>query len=81
MSNVAARSNQSTPSLDMKVFVISFITLSLVSALLIFAPQATAAWAQATKLWITDQFGWFYLLTVCCHWGSQAGSLLGDMDT
>ena len=63
MSNVAARSNQSTPSLDMKVFVISFITLSLVSVLLIFAPQATAAWAQATKLWITDQFGWFYLLT------------------
>ena len=63
MSNATAPSNHSKPELDMKVFVVSFITLSIVSALLIVAPDATGAWAQATKSWITEQFGWFYLLT------------------
>jgi len=63
MSTDTAQANQTQPSVDKKVFIISFITLSLVSALLIMAPQATAAWAQETKQWITDQFGWFYLLT------------------
>ena len=63
MTIETAPANQTQPSLDKKVFVISFVSLSLVSALLILAPEATAAWAQETKLWITDQFGWFYLLT------------------
>ncbi|MEO0367156.1 MAG: BCCT family transporter [Pseudomonadota bacterium] len=58
-----AQSSSITPHLDTKVFLVSLATLAVVSALLILMPAESAAWADTAKNWITNQFGWFYLLT------------------
>lgn len=52
-----------TPELDRTVFGISIISVLIVSGLLIVAPESTAEFSQYAMKWVTDQFGWFYLLT------------------
>ncbi|MBT8115932.1 MAG: BCCT family transporter [Arenicella sp.] len=61
--NEATSSPALQSHLDKKVFLISLVTLLAVSALLVFAPEASVDWALSAKDWVTNQFGWFYLLT------------------
>lgn len=52
-----------TPVLDTRVFIISIVTLAVVSGLMVIAPEASASWAQSAMRWVTHRFGWLYLLT------------------
>jgi BCCT family betaine/carnitine transporter len=56
-------SNQHNARLDVRVFTISLITLLVVTAFLIIAPTQTSDWAQGAMKWVTEKFGWLYLLT------------------
>jgi BCCT family betaine/carnitine transporter len=51
------------PKLDTRVFSISLLALLIISSLLIIWPEATTFWALNAMAWVTNTFGWAYLLT------------------
>jgi len=61
--NVDPSTQAYQPKLDTQVFLVSIITLLLISGLMIGLPEASAKWAQNAMAWVTSRFGWFYLLT------------------
>ena len=62
-STVSDAINGRGPHLDVRVFTISLIMLLALAAFLIIEPEATSKWAQASMAWVTNQFGWLYLLS------------------
>jgi BCCT family betaine/carnitine transporter len=51
------------PKLDTHVFSISLLALLVISSLLMIWPEATTFWALNAMAWVTNHFGWAYLLT------------------
>ena len=55
--------SENSPAVDRKVFAVSISAVLGGSLLLILFPDASANFAQSAFRFITQQFGWFYLLT------------------
>ena len=51
------------PHLDVRVFAISLVSLMALATFLISQPEVTSKWAQASMAWVTNHFGWLYLLS------------------
>ena len=61
-SSVATPNSGHHPHLDVRVFAISLLSLTALATFLIIQPEATSKLAQAAMAWVTNQFGWLYLL-------------------
>ena len=62
-SDVSEANSSYIPVLDRKVFFTSILAVVVVSLLMILFPDTSAAVVQSAMGFITDKFGWLYLLT------------------
>ena len=62
-SDVSEANSSYTPVLDRKVFFTSLVAVVAVSLLMILFPVTSAGIVQAAMEFITEKFGWLYLLT------------------
>ena len=62
-SDISEANSTYTPVLDRKVFFTSLVAVVAVSLLMILFPVTAAGIVQAAMKFITDKFGWLYLLT------------------